>query len=77
MKKVTDCATSLQDVHAQLTEHLQKTHETQKKYYNKTHTSMKFNVRDRVFVKTQNMNLLHSFCKLDHKYIDLFEIIIS
>ena len=52
MKKAIDYATSLQNVHAQLTEHLQKMHETQKKYYNKTHTLMKFNVRDRVLVKT-------------------------
>ena len=77
VKKVINCTISLQDVCEQLTEHLQKTHEMQKKYYNKTHTSMKFNVKDRVLVKTQNMNLLHSSCKLDHKYTDLFEIIVS
>ena len=52
VKKAADCATSLQDVHAQLTKHLQKTYETQKKYYNKTHTLMKFNVKNRVLVKT-------------------------
>ena len=52
VKKVVDCATSLQDVCEQLTECLQKTHETQKKYYDKTHTLMKFNVKDRVLVKT-------------------------
>ena len=51
VKKITDCTISLQDVCAQLTEHLQKMYKTQKKYYNKTHTLMKFNVRDKVLVK--------------------------
>src|SRR5690625_5040249 len=77
VKKVVNRATFLQNVRAQLTERLQKTHETQKKYYDKTHTSMKFNVRDRVFVKIQNMNLLRFSHKLNHKYTSSFEIIIS
>ena len=51
VKKVINCVTFLQDVHVQLIEHLQKTHKTQKKYYDKTHTQMKFKVRDRVLVK--------------------------
>ena len=49
----------------------------QKKYYDKMHTLMKFNVKDRVLVKIQNMNLLYSSHKLDHKYTDLFKIIVS
>ena len=77
VKKVADCATSLQNVHAQFTEHLQKTHETQKKYYNKTHTLMKFNVKNKVLVKIQNINFLCFSCKLNHKYTSLFEIIVS
>ena len=76
VKKVVNCATSLQDVCTQFIECLQKMHETQKKYYDKMHTLRKFNVKDRVLVKTQNMNLLHSFYKLNHKYTDLFEIIV-
>ena len=77
VKKVADCVTSLQNVCAQFTECLQKTHEMQKKYYDKMHTLMKFNMRNRVLVKIQNINFLCSSCKLDHKYTNSFEIIIS
>ena len=52
MKKAVNHAISLQDVYTQLTKHLQKTYEMQKKYYNKTHTLMKFNVRNKILVKT-------------------------
>jgi len=76
VKKIVDRVTSLQNVRTQLTERLQKTHEMQKKYYDKMHTSMKFNVRDRVLIKIQNINLLRSSRKLDHKYTDSFEIIV-
>ena len=51
VKKAVNYTTFLQDVCTQLIEHLQKTHETQKKYYDKMHTLMKFNVRNRVLVK--------------------------
>ena len=51
MKKIINYVTFLQDVCAQLTKYLQKTHEMQKKYYNKMHISMKFNIRNRVFIK--------------------------
>ena len=77
MKKVINCVISLQDVCAQLTKYLQKTYKMQKKYYDKMHTSMKFNVKNKVLVKIQNMNFLYSFYKLDHKYTDSFKIIIS
>ena len=77
VKKTVNYAIFLQNVCAQFIKYLQKMHETQKKYYNKMHTSMKFNMKDKVFIKTQNINLLHFSCKLNHKYTDLFEIIIS
>ena len=48
----------------------------QKKYYNKTHTLMKFNMRDKILIKTQNINFLYFFHKLNHKYTNSFEIII-
>ena len=76
VKKIINCAISLQNVCVQLIEYLQKMHKIQKKYYDKTHTLMKFNVKNKVFVKTQNMNFLCFFCKLNHKYTDSFEIII-
>lgn len=67
--------TYFEKIRFELTSCLEKTHKFQKKYYNKTHLSQHFKIEDKIFIKTQNMQMLRFFWKLNHKYIDLFEIV--
>jgi hypothetical protein len=62
---------------AQMKMLLMKVAENQAKYYNLKHTSMIYNVGDKVLLNVKNIIFTRSFKKLDYKYYDSYEIIES
>ena len=58
----------------ELAERLQKASETQKKYYDKKHTLIKFKIGDEVMLAAKNIKQLRPSKKLSDKYLGPFKV---
>jgi hypothetical protein len=59
-----------------LSQRLKEARQTQVKYYNQKHISHTYKVSDKMLLNVKNIKTTKSFKKLNHKYIESFEILL-
>jgi hypothetical protein len=60
-----------------LSQRLEEARQTQVKYYDQKHIPHTYKVSDKVLLNVKNIKTTRSFKKLNHKYIESFEILLS
>jgi hypothetical protein len=60
-----------------LSQRLKKVKQIQVKYYDQKHISHTYKVSDKMLLNVKNIKIIKSFKKLNHKYIESFEILLS
>ncbi|EGE08388.1 hypothetical protein TEQG_08800 [Trichophyton equinum CBS 127.97] len=73
--EVAERASALDEMRKTLLSKLQKARDDQKKYYNRNHLPVSFDVGDWVLLNRKNLKIVRPARKLDHKYLGPFQVL--